>query len=52
MDAGFTARKREIEQDAKIAKDCLAGANQRLEIFLRPFGELSPGQDTQVGDRR
>jgi len=47
MEARFTARKREIEQDAKIAKGCLAGANQRLEKFLRPFGDLLPRSETR-----
>ena len=47
MSARFTARKREIEQDAKIAKGCLAGANQRLEKFLRPFGDLLPRSETR-----
>jgi SRSO17 transposase len=47
MDAGFSARRREIEQDAKITEGCLAGANQRLEIFLRPFGALLPRSETR-----
>ena len=47
MDARFSARKREIEQDAKITKRCLAGANQRLEKFLRPFGDLLPRSETR-----
>jgi len=47
MEARFTARNREIEQDAKIAKGCLARANQRLEKFLRPFGDLLPRSETR-----
>ena len=39
MDARFLARRREIEQDAKIAEWSLSGANGRLETFFRPFGE-------------
>jgi len=47
MEAGFSARKREIEQDAKITEGCLAVANQRLEKFLRPFGDLLPRSETR-----
>jgi len=47
MEARFLTRKREIEQDAKIAQGSLAGANQRLETFLRPFAEKLPRSETR-----
>ena len=47
MEARFLARKREIEEDAKIAQGSLAGANQRLETFLRPFAEKLPRSETR-----
>jgi len=42
MEARFLSRKRKIEEDAKVAQESLAGANQRLETFLRPFTEKLP----------
>ena len=47
MDTRFSARRREIEQDAKIAEGSLSGANGRVETFFRPFGESLPRSETR-----
>jgi SRSO17 transposase len=47
MEKRFEARKREIEQDAKIDKKDLAGAAQRLDRFLEPFFDDLPRSETR-----
>ena len=42
MEPRFEARKREIEQDAKLDTKDLAGAAQRLDRFLSPFFDYLP----------
>ena len=47
MEQRFAARKREIEQDAKLDTKDLAGAAQRLDRFLAPYFEYLPRSETR-----
>ena len=47
MEQRFEARKREIEQDAKLDTKDLAGAAQRLDRFLAPYFDYLPRSETR-----